>query len=177
MSWTEDIPAALQFALIAHGDQKYGHRPYWFHPAHVVLVLLHFGFDPSLNDRNRRLVMAGYLHDVLEDTVATTEELSDAFGQEVADLVEAVTNEPGKNRRERHSKTYCKTLAVPDAVILKLADRIANVESCLGESKPLFRMYLKEHGGFRDTLYRKGEVDEMWLHLERMLGWEEGESP
>jgi (p)ppGpp synthase/HD superfamily hydrolase len=113
--------------------------------------------------------LAAILHDTLEDTDLTRGELEREFGSEVADLVFAVTNEPGACRRERFLKTYPKIRAHPDATILKLADRIANVIHALQSNWDILRMYCGEWPEFEKALRVPGECDDMWKHLESLL--------
>lgn len=164
---------AQEFAARAHAGQEYGGHSYTFHLAQVVAVLDRFGFRaddpvPAKRDQAQDLIIAGWLHDVVEDTSVTSEEVAAEFGATVAALVVAVTNEPGANRKERAAKTYPKIRAAGEsAVALKLADRIANVESCLADSK--LGMYKKEAEGFRSVLRKPGEWEEMWLVLEKLV--------
>lgn len=133
-----------EFAKSKHRDQKYGDKPYISHLDSVVRVLENFGYGD-----NYYLVAAAYLHDVLEDTDTTFEELAkiDRF---VAEIVLAVTDEPGENRKERKAKTYPKIKGNTFATIIKLADRIANVSNAINvNDKPgMFEMYKKEHAAF-----------------------------
>jgi (p)ppGpp synthase/HD superfamily hydrolase len=95
------------------------------------------------------------------------------FGRRVADLVHRVTNEEGKNRRERHEKTYPKIQASDDAITLKLADRIANIEASYElNDEGKMEMYAKEYKGFRDKLYKPGSHDAMWRHLDFLIGYD-----
>ena len=152
------------FAERAHRDQQYGEHPYVHHLAAVVAVLERFAVgDPDL-------LAAGWLHDVLEDTPTTRAELEAAFGARVAELVWAVTDEPGANRRERKAATLPKTRSVPGATQVKLADRIANAEASRGTS--MQGMYRKELGAFEAALRVPGEHEPMWDHLRSVLGEE-----
>jgi hypothetical protein len=117
------------------------------------------------------LVPAAWLHDIVEDTYETIENVRYIFGDKVAALVEAVTDEPGKNRKERAEKTLPKIRAHGiEAVALKLCDRIANIEACIegvGNVK-LLKMYRKEYPAFREALYREGELEGSWDILDRL---------
>jgi (p)ppGpp synthase/HD superfamily hydrolase len=156
------IVEAREFAIRAHGDQTYGTLPYSAHLAHVERVLLAFGFASPI------LRAAAWLHDVLEDTETTLGNLDVRFPAEVCSLVHAVTTEPGANREERNSKTWPKIAALPDAITLKLADRIANVRNCfLTDRYDLLRMYMREYRGFREALKR--EDGPMWAELDSRL--------
>jgi len=162
---------ASKFASEAHGDQMYGEYRYHKHLADVVSVLHRFG------ESNWWMVSAGWLHDVLEDTNVTYNQLKEEFGEVVADIVYAVTNEPGENRAAQHVNTYPKIKANPHAIVLKLADRIANVESCLDNNQILLNMYRKEWPGFKKALYDHPQLppaQEMWDHLEKIISDEDG---
>jgi len=166
MSWSYYLDFARGLANGAHGGQKYSEQPYIVHLDHVVKVLRWFGFDEPW------LLAAGYLHDVLEDTHVTVDDLRFAgFTQETIDVVVGVTDEPGANRKERKAATYPKTAAArpPYGVALKLADRIANIEATGGEGC-FFDMYLREHAEFKNALFRAHPLtDKMWSHLERLM--------
>jgi len=179
--------AIVAWARSAHADQKHGPRPYTAHLAEVEAVLHRFSYDPNaagLDEaaltRAQTLSLAAWLHDIVEDTPVTLDEVRERAGQDVAALVGAVTNEEGPNRHARHLKTYPKIASTPNAVILKLADRIANVETCLcgGDSKSvrLFKMYQREFEGFRSALQRDAAAP-MWKHLAQLMRKEPGGTP
>ena len=151
--------AAREFALLRHGDQRYSGEPYEAHLTEAAAVLDRFGVD------DEDLTVAVWLHDVVEDTDATLEEVEQRFGPRVRDLVDAVTVEVGETRNVRNTATYPKLRSVPGAVTLKLADRIANVE----RGGPKRAMYRDEHPKFRAALYEPGEADAMWEHLDRAV--------
>ena len=94
---------AREFAIAKHANQKYGEHPYSHHLAQVSQVISEFGY---LVDE--AIAAAGWLHDTLEDTETEYEVLVSEFGKETADIVLAVTNEPGGNRVDRFRKTAIK---------------------------------------------------------------------
>lgn len=157
---------AREFAIVAHGDQRYGADPYVSHLDDVAVVLADAGHR---NDEG--LMVAAYLHDVLEDTDCGPEELLSQFGIAVYQLVWGVTDEPGKNRAERHAKTYPKIAQDPRRVTLKLADRIANVKHSLHRGGKLMDMYRKEHPEFRAALYRESDLynKALWEKLDTLF--------
>lgn len=152
------------FATVKHGSQLYGGLPYTHHLAAVEAVLRRFGHGDN-HPTDRELLTAAWLHDVVEDTGTKIKEIAEMFGERVANLVGAVTNEPGENRKIRAALTYPKTRSVAGAVCLKLADRIANVE----HGGKLLEMYRKEYADFRRALYTPGDCDTMWAHLDALM--------
>jgi hypothetical protein len=111
--------------------------------------------------------------DVRGDTGLALPEVEAAVGADVAALVAAVTDEPGKNRKERKALTYRKLAAArPAARALKLADRIANVESSVAADGKagLLEMYRKEHPSSRAALHVAGEHDAQWARLDSLFG-------
>jgi (p)ppGpp synthase/HD superfamily hydrolase len=149
---------ARAFAIKGHGEQRYGDRPYSVHLEAVRAVLRDFGHGGEL-------AIAAWLHDVVEDTPTSLDEIRLGFGDEVAALVWAVTG-IGANRKERNASAYVKIRNHPRAATLKLADRIANVEASRGMEK--HAMYRKEWPGFRDALAGLGDP-RMWERLEAAI--------
>lgn len=157
---------ARRFAVKAHGAQKYGADPYVIHLDAVARVLREHRFG-------REWIVAAYLHDLIEDTPITAADLYLAgFGRVAVEMVEAVTNEPGANRKERAAGTYPKIRRSLEAVVLKLADRIANVEASRRSNPDLLAMYRKEHAAFRSALWREGEAADLWERLDVAIGME-----
>jgi (p)ppGpp synthase/HD superfamily hydrolase len=145
MSDDHGIPSAEDFARAAHDGQKYGGRPYAWHLESVVAVLAGAGFGADYQ-------AAGWLHDVSEDVGVPIAALRSRFGDRVADLVKACTG-VGRNRKERNACIYERIARCPDAAIVKVADRIANVEAAAQGSSHA-EMYLKEATSFHDHVAR-----------------------
>ncbi len=151
---------ARAFAIERHGDQLYGNQPYAVHLAAVEQVLVDHGF---VADHWRA---AAWLHDVLEDTDTTLEEIDAQFGRLVAEMVRAVTGS-GSNRAERTASILWKLRERPSVCALKVADRIANVEAPASSPRHL-AMYRLEQPSFARVC--KAEVPRaMWNRLERAL--------
>jgi guanosine-3',5'-bis(diphosphate) 3'-pyrophosphohydrolase len=156
----DELRWAKFYATVKHADNKYGGGlPYTHHLAAVEAVLRRFGIT------DLDLLTAAWLHDVVEDTGTKIKEIYELFGDGVAVLVNAVTNEPGDNRKIRNALTYPKIRALPKAVCLKLADRIANVEM----GGKLLDMYIQEYDSFRRNLFSPGWWEEMWAHLDMLM--------
>ena len=165
----DPLNAVKTFALEQHAEQEYGEgRKYQYHLEKVEEVLRRFG------EKDFDMLAAAWLHDVMEDCGIARDTLELGFGRRIAELVWAVTNEPGANRKERHEKTYPKIKQVKGALRLKLADRIANVEECLREKKEkgsskLLGMYQSEFDSFVDALFVEGQEEDMWWHLKDLM--------
>jgi (p)ppGpp synthase/HD superfamily hydrolase len=159
------IPALSNLRRVAdlfHGQQRYGDHSYLVHLEEVRDVLSRFGFTP---ERAPILHQAAYLHDLFEDTPLTPDEAIHLGAHpDAVQTALLVTDEEGATRKERKLKTYQKTKTDPIAVILKLADRIANVEA-----GGKIDMYKKEHADFAFHLGGTPSTEEMWKHLNGLL--------
>jgi hypothetical protein len=164
----ERLRKAKEFAVKAHGQQMYGDKPYVDHLEHVHEVMKRYRHtNPDII-----VQMAGWLHDVLEDTATTKTELVRNFGEEIADIVYRVTDEPGADRAERKRKTYSKIRGHYDATAVKLCDRIANVEASSDVPEKL-NMYRSEYREFRDAVCDRSLDSllwKLWRHLDQLLG-------
>lgn len=160
-------------AIKAHGEQVYGHEPYSKHLDQVVGVLCEFGFTDDM------YITAGYLHDTIEDTYLTYDLIVEQFGSDIATAVAFVTDMAGKNRAIRKKRTYERMHrqvqhaddAIRCGVIVKLADRIANVRTCIAEGSSFVRTYVNEHDTFRSALYsaEHDAAEPMWHELDRLI--------
>ena len=153
------------FAKLAHNGQTYADQEYFYHLQKTYEVAVRFGLDEDIQ-------VACYLHDVLEDTDVIFDELLDVFGWGPTYIVYLVTDEKGSNRKERKLKTYAKTKTNDNAILLKLCDRIANVEACIEFKQPgLMKMYQKEQPLFESELNlpNSPKINEMFIHLNNLL--------
>jgi (p)ppGpp synthase/HD superfamily hydrolase len=143
MSVMSVIKQAEAFAIVQHMGQvrKYTGEPYHLHVFMVGQYLKAAG-------ESERVVVAGILHDILEDTDTTFAQLERGFGTKVAELVEAVTNvtKPGDGtRRERKQKELEHLmLAPPEAQSIKYADIIDNVLDVVKFDPDFAEVYLLE---------------------------------
>jgi hypothetical protein len=104
----------------------------------------------------------------LEDTDTLGEEIRKEFGQDVYELIEAVTDGEGKNRAERKAIVYKKLQGHWRAIRLKLADRIANTKYSKAEKSPQLTMYIKEYPEFVRQLFSDMNKD-MWDYLDTLM--------
>jgi len=124
------LKKAYVFAAKAHkGQTRRSGEPYLSHPLEVANMLADLRLDSTT-------LVAGLLHDVLEDTDVTAADLRDNFGQEVADLVEGVTkmsrvqeSSPEVRQAETIRKIILTMINDLRVIFIKLADRIHNLKT------------------------------------------------
>ena len=98
-------------------------------------------------------LIAAWGHDLIEDTRVSYNDVKSHLGQEAADIIYAVTNEKGKNRKERANEKYYEGIRnTPGAVFVKLCDRIANVQYSKMTKSRMYEMYKKENEHFIHSL-------------------------
>ncbi len=124
------IRKAWEFSVQHHrGQMRASGKPYIIHPLEVAEILTKMKMDATA-------IAAGLLHDAVEDTPATHEEIATRFGDQVAQIVEGVTNIDKiqfANREDRQAENVRKMLLamVSDVrvVLIKLADRLHNMRT------------------------------------------------
>lgn len=157
---------AKEFALKAHQGQTYGTRDYSFHLEAVVAIAKEFKLKETI-------VAACWLHDTIEDCMVSFQDIKELCGEEVAEMVYCVTDELGRNRKERKLKTYPKIKNNANALCVKLCDRIANMQqSFWDKNNKLSSMYLEEHKEFKKLLYSDDSSETLlllWKRLEDLV--------
>lgn len=156
---------ALLAAEKAHANKTYDIYPYIYHVKQVVKIAEEAGYDESI-------IVACYLHDTLEDSDLSFNDIKKAFGIEVAEIVYAVTDELGRNRKERKAKTLPKIRANWKATVVKVCDRIANVTQSKMYNQKLYAMYQEENELFISSIKsddHPSEVDRVWKQLDKLL--------
>lgn len=117
---------AIEFAAEKHKKQKRkgdSQTPYINHPIQVAHLLAEYG-----QSENKDLLMAAILHDTIEDTCTTKEELIQAFGEHVAEIVHEVTDDKSLPVLERKRLQVIHTPSKSvEAKMLKIADKTCNV--------------------------------------------------
>ncbi len=166
LDFTEAQCAAGAFALERHGIQPHGSLTIAYHLQNVAdHVRTHY--DPRLNLRDFEEVhAAAWLHDILEDTETDYEEIEKRFGESVADLVETLTDKQGRNRLERHLRTYHYIRRDADAVLIKLCDRRHNQERSIQHGEHWMAMYMKEFNYFKFALWEPHKFKALWDELD-----------
>lgn len=127
------IIAAADFAAMKHREQrrKGGDIPYINHPLQVARVLAEEG---DVGDAD--VLAAAILHDTVEDTKTSPDELAQAFGERVARIVSEVTDDKSlpKVERKRHQIRHAREIS-PEARLVKLGDKLSNLRD-LAEAPP-----------------------------------------
>jgi (p)ppGpp synthase/HD superfamily hydrolase len=117
---------AIEFACKAHkGQVRKGSRlPYIYHPLNVGRTLLEAGYE---ND----IIVAGFLHDTIEDTSVTREEIASAFGERIASLVLATSEKNKSDTWENRKQETLDELATapPEVLAISCADKLDNIRS------------------------------------------------
>lgn len=138
---------AKKFALKCHKGQKYGSENYSYHLKLTIEVAKKYKLSESI-------VSACWLHDVIEDCNISYWEVKTQFSEKIAEIVYAVTDELGRNRKERKQKTYPKIATNEDALCVKLCDRIANIKESIRKGQYNFvSMYGIEKREFYNKLF------------------------
>lgn len=152
-----------EFAIIKHGDQKYGDKDYVYHLDKVKEAVDEFGLDA-------RYKIVAYLHDIYEDvkslngeSIETTreslyKEVKNKYGEWVHEMIFAVSGF-GSNRKERKENMIEKLKHNLEAINLKMLDRLVNMRECVNSgNEKLLKMYVSEIDDYHD-LFSKGNKD------------------
>lgn len=152
-SYSARYDAALVMAARAHQEQRRKGTtvPYITHVFHVSTILLRHGF-------NEDVVIAGLLHDVIEDCDISAEQISAEFGTEVARLVVAVSEPKGRISWETAKAHKIEQLASggPDVAALKAADALHNARSIIND--------VRRDGPQVWQRFKRGPAQTLWYY-------------
>lgn len=150
---------ALAFALNAHAGQtrKTGHTPYILHPAEVAAIAATLTDDPEV-------LAAAVLHDTVEDTAMTLDDIRKVFGDRVAALVAGDTeNQYVGTPREKSWRTrkeqsfHHLRIASHDAKIIWMADKLSNMRS-------FYSLYLSEGDAMWEHFNQRDKNEQRWYY-------------
>lgn len=166
--------------------------PYEFHLKMVVNVYEDFKYllpknmfittdsrDADSDVTHKVVYLACWGHDLIEDTRVSYNDVKNELDNysgysHVADIIYALTNEKGKNRKERANDKYYEGIrSTPGAVFVKLCDRIANVQYSKMTKSRQYEMYKKENEDFIIKLGYNGSPScqyfEMFYYLNKLF--------
>ncbi len=126
----ELIKKAYIFSAVAHkGQRRASGEPYLQHPLAVAYILAEMHMD-------EKTIVAGLLHDVIEDTMITIDELSELFDKEIVDLISAITKislRSFKSKEDQQADYYRRMILGMsgniNVIMVKLADRLHNMRT------------------------------------------------
>ena len=146
---------AKEYATDRHDitAHQYDGKPYDIHLQMVVDTANRF--IHLIPEEHREIVLAGcWVHDVIEDCRQTYNDVKAKTNEAVAELAYALTNEKGRNRKERANDKYYEGIKqTPFATFIKICDRIANYEYSKKQGSRMAQMYEKEANDFVAKLY------------------------
>ena len=161
---------AYSYAVRCHTETNhlYDGQPYERHLEMVVYYAnkyLHL-----IPEKHRQTVIAAcWAHDVIEDCRQTYNDVKAELGQDVAEIVYALTNEKGKTRKQRaNDKYYMGILTTQYASFVKICDRLANVNYSIRSESSMIDAYRKEQNDFYAWLF-SGSTAPMLVELNNIL--------
>lgn len=167
------VRKAQKFATAAHASvnqrRKYTGEPYIVHPFRVAAIV-------ATVDPRPEVLAAAYLHDVVEDTPVTLAEISDQFGQVVADLVGELTDistPADGNRDQRKALDRAHSAAgSPASQTIKLADMIDNSETITKHDRKFAAVYMKEKRNLLEVMLNGNQAlyERAW---DLVIKWEQ----
>ena len=174
----DKVTKAIEFAANAHDGmvRKKDNTPYILHPLEAATVV------GSMTD-DRDVISAALLHDVVEDTEITIDEIEEAFGKRVRELVESETEDkradlPPENTwriRKEESLEELANCGDTDVLMLWLGDKLSNMRS-------FYRIYKKEGSTMWQSFNQKDPEQQYWYYssiaeltssLKNFSAWQE----
>ena len=161
----DDREQALAYATKAHaGQTRSGGAPYITHPVRVAQNVEKFKRSKNLD----ALISAAYLHDTIEDTDTTHEDLEKLFGGLVASLVQELTSDKDEVKRQGKTEYLGKKMAgmTSYALVIKLADRLDNVQDiATAKSASWRRKYKTETENILDYIEKNRVLSSTHLRI------------
>lgn len=155
MQFTPLIEKALERAAILHQNQKRkdGATPYIIHPVAVAIILSNYTEDEEI-------IAAGLLHDTLEDTDYTPEELEKDFGKRVKEIVMGVTEDASARTWREKKGGYIEKLKTgrAESLMVSAADKISNFRSRMN----CYKLY----GPSFENRFEAPHLEYSWLYEE-----------
>lgn len=164
------IELAKKYAINCHEqtNHTYDNNPYSVH----LQMVYDFGckYAHLLPDSQVDQALAGcWTHDTIEDTRQTYNDVKAACGEAVAEIAYALTNEKGKNRKQRANEKYYSGIRnTPSATFVKICDRLANAKYSKEKNNRMLEAYKKELPDFKNQLWLP-EFKAMFDELAELL--------
>lgn len=161
----------INFAIEAHNNTNhlYDGKPYSVHLSMVALNAVRF-IDCIPTQNQNDVILACWLHETIENCRLTYTDIKEVAGETVANIVYAVTNEKGKNRKERANDVYYdgirKTMW---AKYVKLCDRLANVQYSYDNMSTMYDVYQDENDAFIEALFPNESGMQHYIELIKEL--------
>lgn len=141
---------AKKFAIECHEavNQKYDGQPYPVHLKRVEQYGVKYSY--LLKGKEQAAAFSGcWVHDIIEDTGKTFNDVKEVCGEPIAEIAYALTNEKGRTRKERANAAYYRGIRnTPLATFVKLCDRLANASYSIEKESRMAMMYAKENKEF-----------------------------
>jgi (p)ppGpp synthase/HD superfamily hydrolase len=161
---------ARKFAFRSHSstNHKYDGLPYKVH----LRLVLEFAkkYIHLIPEDKKAIVLAScWAHDGIEDCRLTYNDVKEVLGIEVTDIVYALTNDKGKNRKQRAGENYYKGIRETEfATFVKLCDRFANLHYSTMKGSRMSDMYKREMSHFIKSIY-DSKYDVMFEDLKMLV--------
>ncbi|MGG4490808.1 HD domain-containing protein [Metabacillus idriensis] len=158
------IDRAKQFAEAAHEGQvrRLNGGPYFTHVENTALILFKAGF-------REEVVAAGFLHDAVEDTETSPQQINELFGADVASLVAFNTEDKSLpwEERKQHTIQSVQSAGIEEKAVLA-ADKLDNLESLLKEHRKhgddIWRMF--NRGKDKQAWYYRSIAENLFMNIE-----------
>lgn len=165
------VSRTKRYAIKCHKsvNQKYdGNKPYSKH----LKMVFDYGvkYKHLLIPYDVETTLAGcWVHDVIEDARKTYNDVKEECGENIAEIAYALTNEKGKNRKQRANQKYYDGIkANTNFVFVKICDRLANIKYSKDQGSSMFDKYKKEYTDFHKQLYIV-KFDDMFKEMANLL--------
>ena len=166
INFKSKIIEAIKLSSRMHALERYDGKPYHVHVQEVVDVLIEYG------ETREHLIIGGFLHDLMEASDMSYNDVKKMFGLEVAEIVYLCTDLKGRTRKIRKAPIlYLELRENFDAIKVKVADRIANSRKSIETGHEMSNMYKKEYANFKTQLFWSGHIDEMWEELDKLMNF------
>jgi (p)ppGpp synthase/HD superfamily hydrolase len=162
------VDIAREFAVKNHTETHhlYDGKPYTVHLEIVVTFIRKYSH--LIPENKREIVEAsGWGHDTVEDTRVSYNKVKKVLGEEIANIIFAVTNEKGKTRHDRANAKYYRGIRkTPFARFVKICDRLGNLKYSKDTQSRMFSRYVEELEDFTVELYTlNSPYQPMWVEL------------